>query len=416
MASVRFNLKRPKADTSAIECIISDGRKFRVRLSTRISVKPKHWSKKNRNVLSADHYSSSKNLFLYGNGKDKKGYGPMVLSIYLEAKAKGLLPDREYFYNELDPKPKDVTSFWELWETYLKSKSGIFKKNSFVKFNSLKTHLEAFEKDNKKSLSLENITNELMEDFQNFLYHKQNLNTQSTEKYISIFKMFLNWCLQRKYTTNADFKNFTAIRQPDSLKVIMTDDDIELLIKVDLGEKNYLKNVRSLFLLACDTGLRYGDFSRISKQHLKHNQDGYTLELRQNKTEDFVYIPLTDEALKTVRDMIEGKLHAITNQRMNLYVKELCKLAEINEPFEVHQYKGREKRIITVPKYELITTHCGRRTFATRLLENGVPAEIVMNFTGHKDYKSFSKYVNIPKRTEMKIVRQALEGNNMRVA
>ena len=71
---------------------------------------------------------------------------------------------------------------------------------------------------------------------------------------------------------------------------------------------------------------------------------------------------------------------------------------------------------IIKPKYEYISSHTGRRTFATNLLNKGVAAEIVMNFTGHKDYKSFSKYVNIPKRTEMEIVRNALLGNNMQIA
>jgi integrase len=157
--------------------------------------------------------------------------------------------------------------------------------------------------------------------------------------------------------------------------------------------------------------LRYSDFSRIGKQHLKKTDDGYVLEIRQEKTDDFVNIPLTGESLKTVNDLISGTIHPITNQKMNSYVKDLCEVAEINEPFEVHSYKGREKQTETVPKYKLVTTHTGRRTFSTRLLSRGVPAEVVMKFTGHKDYKSFIKYVNIPKEAEMKIVRKALEGN-----
>jgi len=223
MASVKFNLKRPKADTSTIICTLSDGRNYRVRLATGISAKTRHWSKKNSNVLSADHNSISKNLFLYGNGKDNSGFTSKVLSIYLDAKGKGVQPNLEYYYNELNPKPKDEITFWELWEIYLKSKVGIFKKPSFAKFKSLKKHLEGYESDRKFLFSLENITSELLEDIQNFLYHKQDLNTQSTEKYIGVFRMFLNWCVKRKHTTNADFRNFTAIRQPDSLKVIMTE-------------------------------------------------------------------------------------------------------------------------------------------------------------------------------------------------
>ena len=67
-------------------------------------------------------------------------------------------------------------------------------------------------------------------------------------------------------------------------------------------------------------------------------------------------------------------------------------------------------------KKGLITTHTGRRTFATELLLKGVDAGMVMQFTGHKDYKSFSSYVNIPKQTQMNIVRNALLGSTMKIA
>ena len=43
------------------------------------------------------------------------------------------------------------------------------------------------------------------------------------------------------------------------------------------------------------------------------------------------------------------------------------------------------------------------------ILLKGIPAEIVMKFSGHKDYKSFAKYVNVPKNIETDLVRKALE-------
>jgi site-specific recombinase XerD len=416
MARVNFFLKRPAASKSVIVCNLSEGRKYQIKLYTGISINPKHWSKKHAVVLSADPNSASFNRAL-------KDLERNVLKIYLEAKAKRILPDLEYFKRELQPQPEMDTALWGVFENYLISKKGTFKTQSLAKFNSLKKHLQGFERINKRPLTLDSITADTMEDFQNYLYYheddpdgqikrpKKPLNTQSTEKYIGILKIFLNWCVKKKYTEFTDFRNFTPIKQPDSLKVIMTDGDIKKLNEANLEAKNYLKNVRALFLLACDTGLRYSDFSRINKQHLKQGQTGYNLEMRQTKTEDFVSIPIIGQTLQTVNDLIEGKIHAISNQKMNSYVKELCQLSGIDEPFEIHTYRGKQKTITTVPKYKLVTTHTGRRTFCTMLLNKGVAAQIVMRFSGHKDYKSFSKYVNIPKETEMQIVRDALTGN-----
>jgi len=410
MASIHYYLKRPQAEKTSIICILEDGRDYMIKLYPGISIKSKHWSKKNKNVLSADPRAAKINQYL-------QDYSTKVFGIYLDAKIDNIQPDINYFKRRLAADPVETSTFWQLWENYLKSKEGAFKKSTHAKIGSLKIHLEKFEKEIGEPLALDRITIQLMEDFQNFLYHKQDLNTGTTQRYIKLFKMFLNWCVKRRYTDNMDYRNFTPIHQPDGLKVIMTDEDIRKIKKADLKDKNHLKNVRSLFFLACNCGLRFSDFSRISKEHLKKTDHGYTLDIRQEKTEDYVSIPLTRESLKTVKDIISGKIHIITNQKMNVYVKDLCEAAGINESFEVHKYKGKEKETQSIPKYKLITTHTGRRTFATRLLARGVPAEVVMKFTGHKDYRSFLAYVNIPKEAEMKIVKKALEGNaNMWIA
>ncbi len=189
----------------------------------------------------------------------------------------------------------------------------------------------------------------------------------------------------------------------------MSDADLNNLRNYEA--KGYLYNVRQLFLLSCLTGLRYSDYSRIKSEHLKKDHEGNPLiHIRQEKTGEFVDIPLTSEANEITSQLLSKEIHPITNQKMNLYVKELCRQVGINEPFEVNKYKGKAKTTHTFPKFQLITTHTGRRTFATNLLLKGVPAEVVMQFTGHKDYRSFSKYVNIPKVSQMALVRKALVG------
>jgi integrase len=94
----------------------------------------------------------------------------------------------------------------------------------------------------------------------------------------------------------------------------------------------------------------------------------------------------------------------ISNQKFKKYVKELCKLAEIDDPIEIIRYKGATKQSTLYRKHELISAHTGRKTFATLSLEKGIPAETVMKITGHADYKSFQRYIKVTeerKRNEM---------------
>jgi site-specific recombinase XerD len=88
-------------------------------------------------------------------------------------------------------------------------------------------------------------------------------------------------------------------------------------------------------------------------------------------------------------------LPVMSNQNTNYAVKDLCKLAGIDEAVEIVRFRGIKREAITYPKYELIGVHTGRKTFCTLSLEKGMSAEQVMAISGHRDYKSFERYVNV---------------------
>ena len=63
------------------------------------------------------------------------------------------------------------------------------------------------------------------------------------------------------------------------------------------------------------------------------------------------------------------------------YLKELGELAEINEPVRETYYKGNERIDEVTPKYALLSTHAGRKTFICNALALGIPAPVVMKWT-----------------------------------
>ena len=58
-------------------------------------------------------------------------------------------------------------------------------------------------------------------------------------------------------------------------------------------------------------------------------------------------------------------------------------------------FKGSERHEEVLPKWAVLTTHCGRRTFIVNALRLGVPAEVIMKWTGHSDFKAMRPYVKI---------------------
>lgn len=388
---------------------ITDGRDYQIKISTGLSVNPKHWNKNKKYVLSADQHSTAKNSHI-------KEFEEKILKLYLEAKAQNIKPNTNYFNEKIkaieiksSPQENSNVTFWELYNQYLNFKKSSFTVASHKKISGFINHLKDFEKDKNINLEINEINDWLLSELQSYFYEVKKLNTQTTSKYIGVFRMFLNWALDNGFTVNTKFRKFKPILQPSTEKAIFSQSDLDLLRGLDSKAKPYLRNVSDLLILSCLTGLRYSDYSRLKPEHIKlDNYGNKFISIKQTKTNDNVKIPLSQEAERILNKLFSGTIHPISNQKMNTYAKELCELVGIDEPFEIYRYVGKEKKAETVPKYKVISTHTGRRTFATNLLLKGVPAEIVMEFTGHKDYKSFKEYVNIPDETKMDLVRKAL--------
>lgn len=80
---------------------------------------------------------------------------------------------------------------------------------------------------------------------------------------------------------------------------------------------------------------------------------------------------------------------------MNTYLHEAAEEAEIKEPVRLVSYAGNLRQERVVPKHEVLTTHAGRRTFVVNALRLGVPPNVVMEWTGHSDYKAMKPYIKI---------------------
>lgn len=73
----------------------------------------------------------------------------------------------------------------------------------------------------------------------------------------------------------------------------------------------------------------------------------------------------------------------------------MAELAEINDPVHQTYYKGNERIDEVIPKYALLGTRAGRRTFICNALALGITPQVVMKWTGHSDYKAMKPYIDI---------------------
>ena len=118
----------------------------------------------------------------------------------------------------------------------------------------------------------------------------------------------------------------------------------------------------------------------------------------------------TENELKKYKEE-KHPLPRLSNQKLNLYIKEVCELAKIDEITTIVHYSGNNKIETTEPKYNLVTTHSARRTFITQSLLRGMKAEIVMSISGHKNYKTFQRYIDITRKDKETELKKAWDQN-----
>ena len=160
------------------------------------------------------------------------------------------------------------------------------------------------------------------------------------------------------------------------------------------GLTRFQERIRDLFVLGCLTGLRYSDYSTLNSDNF---QGDYIVKVTK-KTGKKVTIPIHDY-ITEIFEKYDGEVsRGLSIQHFNRYMKMICKNVGLDDPVTYNYTKGGKLITETKPKYELVSSHTSRRSFATNMHMTGrmKPLEI-MAITGHTTEKSFYRYIKITK-------------------
>lgn len=394
MANVSFLLKEPKADRSTpiFAFIAFDGQ--RVKVYSGLSIHPKQWVKAEQRAQLRGYPANG----LLNDALDL--LEEKLLASYAERRATGDTPSTQTLRMLCQPVveqkpepgagPTKTMSFWDYYEEWVALARGHGKARSAMVYETTARHLRTFAAQAKTTISFESFTLAFGDKFTLFLLDKAGLTDNTIAKQVATIKRFLKYASDRGYHATRDYERLRWKRQEPEI-MTLTVEEVRALEELELTGRPYLNNARNLFLLSCYTGLRYSDLVAIRSEHLK----GATLRITTQKTRETVTVPLRPVAQRIVEKYFAGEVHPITNQRLNDYLKELGKLANLNTPVEVIKYRAGKRNSTTHAKWERLGCHTGRRTFVTLSLERGLRPEVVMKVTGHRDWKSFKRYVNI---------------------
>ena len=289
------------------------------------------------------------------------------------------------------------SNFYEAFDDFVRvcGRQNDWTHSTFEKFAAVKNHLKNF----RSELSFDFFDEEGLTEYVQYLREVREMRNSTIGKQLSFLKWFLRWSFKQGMHSNNAYDTFKPKLKDTQKKIIfLTWKELNRLREFKIPPtKQALERVRDVFLFQCFTGLRYSDVFNLRRSDIK----GDHIEVMTVKTSDSLIIELNDhsraiiEKYKDVEFENDKALPVITNQKMNDYLKELAELAEINEPVRQTYYKGNERIDEVTPKYALLGTHAGRRTFICNALALGIPPQVVMKWTGHSDYKAMKPYIDI---------------------
>ena len=289
---------------------------------------------------------------------------------------------------------------FDIYDEFLKIKRQYGSKEGMLKLNRVKTLLEDYQKATRERLDFDKITSLFFTKFYSFLIENKNMINNTAHKNIQFLKTFLIWSNKNSYTDNTSYRTFESKSETNEV-IYLTEPELMKLYNLRLKDERLLR-VRDIFVFQCFTGVRYSDIQNISGDDIKNS----TWSFRTQKTHQIIGIPLNSFAISILAryEDYSKPLPVISNQKMNKYLKELCKAAGIDETVKTVKYKGNERIETTYKKYEVIGTHTARRTFVSLSLRKGMKPDVIMAITGHTTYKMMQKYLKIAdehKREEM---------------
>ncbi|MCL6266567.1 phage integrase SAM-like domain-containing protein [Flagellimonas myxillae] len=307
----------------------------------------------------------------------------------------------ELFYRpikENEDIPVDLIPFFEY---YIGKKKGELSDGRIKTLRVTQHKLEKFQSARKKVVKVNSINDAFKNEFSDYSNEKQySINT--LQKDLKIIKTV---CRHAKYLGLEVHPQMEGIRLPhESAKSIYLNNDELNAIKDLVLKQEYLDNARDWLLISCYTGQRVSDFMRFTKDMLRFEDDKHLLEFKQVKTNKRMVIPVSKEVRGILAKRNGEFPRPISDQRYNDWIKVVCEKAKINELCEgkkrvsiaaegVTPTKNDYRDVVgKFEKWELVTSHIGRRSFATNHYGK-IPTTFLIYITGHSTEKQFLSYI-----------------------
>lgn len=400
MATIKAFIRTSKKSESVnIRFRLTDGRDFQIFHTSNFEVMPNLWDANKEGIKAKVMTSFDKKEF---NDKiiDRK---KLISDIY---EAKGKLLNSVLLNIEIDKSlypeiyaPTEIKdeTFFQFIDRFIKNapyrrhkRTGrLLNPHSIKQYQNTQKHLIEFAKSiRKKDFEFSDIDNTFYQNFTTYLQSK-GYAQNTVGKHIKHIKLFIN----ESDTSEADISDFHVFTEEVD-NVYLDESELKQIRDFDFSNALHLDRVRDYFLLLAWTGSRYSDLDKIHPQDVK---DGF-ISFRQQKTNDKVTIPIHPVVNEILEKYNYNMPKLLANQNFNDLIKDVCRHVGIDRMETITRTMGGKLVKESMPKYRLISSHTGRRSFCTNMYKRKLPTIMIMSISGHTTEKAFLKYIKVTQK------------------
>lgn len=395
MASI-YLLIQSKKSPAVIYIRLRDGRTLDIKAKTNYHIDPINWDDAEQRPTK----KALKDIHIANLDTDLATLKTDLLKEYNNSKGKKVV-DADWLRNFINPpqeQEKHPDKLVDYIDTFIEFKKADVKSSTVTKCNVIKHLLMRYEKETKTTLYIRDIDAKFKMDFEKYCI-KVGYAPNTTARNIRFIKTFCRHAKANGVETHYQLDSIKA-KYHKVENIYLDEKEIAAIEKIESKKLTEgLENARDWLLISCYCGQRVSDFLRFDKSMIRYekNKAGELkplIEFTQVKTEKIMTIPLHKKIIEIMKKYDGNFPRKISDQKYNEHIKKVCEAAEINQPTHgtLFDHKIKEKVTKDYPKHLMVSSHIGRRSFASNNYGK-IPTSFLMYITGHTTEAMFLTYI-----------------------
>ena len=265
--------------------------------------------------------------------------------------------------------------------------------NTIRTYKSLYRITVEYELEKSQQLYLAGIDKKMAVSFTQFLKIEKQYSDNYSGQLLKLLKIILRDAQKSGFEIHPYSNYIESFKQKNSDRIIHFLNPAEIKVLKGLERiPGELEDSYKWLLIGLSIGQRVSDLLSLNASNVRKANNGLYIDIIQQKTKKAVTIGVADPL---VIDLLESEFPKVLSQEaFNKQIKMICRIAGIDEVVRgfKNNPKTRRKEVVDAPKYEFVTSHIMRRSFASNYYGK-IETPILMNITGHTKESTFLTYI-----------------------